>query len=224
MINRAASSMPPLPLYILSGGHSSRFGADKARADVLGRPLIVHLADALKPIARSITVVADSAGKYADLGLRTIADATPDQGPLGGLQSALADCCETSAALADCVATSAAHPWLLAVSCDWVGVKPAWVEQLWQAVQEKGAVRAAAFKAGRWEPLFALYHTSLCEDVDRALAPVSPGATAAPGQRSLWRILEAAQAAAVPLPPDWQDMAQINTPEALAAWLARKSR
>lgn len=77
--------------YILAGGRSSRFGADKACATLDGKPLILHARDALAPHARSVTVVAEAPCKFDSFELRTIADETPHLGPLVGLAAALAD-------------------------------------------------------------------------------------------------------------------------------------
>lgn len=77
--------------YILAGGRSSRFGADKAWALLDGKSLILHARDALDPFAQSVTAVAEAPGRFQTLGLRTIADETPHLGPLGGLAAALAD-------------------------------------------------------------------------------------------------------------------------------------
>lgn len=210
--------MQSIPLYILAGGRSSRFGADKARADIHGRPLILHLADALRPAATAVTVIADRADKFADLGLRTLVDLTPELGPLGGLQAALAD-----------AGSGAPDGYIAVVSCDWVGARAAWLELLHQAaIQNSGshspaareprdpaAPLAVAFRGEHWEPLFALYRRSIRPLVDQAILR---------SDRSLWRLLEAAQARAVPFPHDWSQMAQANTPAALAAWLAQHPR
>src|SRR5437879_3536860 len=105
--------MDRIPVYILAGGKSRRFGSDKARAILDGKPLILHVADALRPIASSLTVVADISGKYDDLALTTITDLQPGLGPLGGLFTALNDC---------------RHPWLLLAPCDFAGIQPRWIE------------------------------------------------------------------------------------------------
>jgi molybdopterin-guanine dinucleotide biosynthesis protein A len=180
-----------LPVYIVSGGRSSRFGSDKARALSHGKPLVCHVADALTSRASHITVVADRDDKYADLGLRTIGDRTPGHGPLSGLDAALADCSEDG--------------WLLLVSCDWVGLQAEWITALTSRIG--AGARAVAFRGERWEPLFALYHTALGPHVQSAVAQDKGPAA--------WRLLEDVGAIAVPLPTDWHRAVQVNTPDAL---------
>ena len=142
-----------VPIYILSGGKSSRFGSDKARAALHGEPLLARIVRVLKPSAARFTVVADTPNKYADLGLRTIADIRPGLGPMGGLLSALKDL--------------SASDWLLLVSCDMVALDCAWIGALESA--RTSDARTVAFKGERIEPLFALYHSDLIEDIERAI-------------------------------------------------------
>ncbi len=81
--------MERVPVCILSGGRSSRFGSDKARALLRFVPLIVHVVRTAESVASRVTVVADTADKYAGLGLKTIVDLTPGLGPIGGLNTVL---------------------------------------------------------------------------------------------------------------------------------------
>lgn len=199
----AGSATPPtggqlVHAYILAGGKSSRFGSDKAMAIHQGRPLIQHVAEQLRPTARSITVVADRAGKYEQLNLRTIADVNPGRGPLAGLQAALHDC--------------PAAGWLALVSCDLASLRVQWLRELMWRCQE--GVRAVAFKGQNWEPLLALYHTSLRDEVDRRVAD---------GTLAMQRLLDDVGAVAVPLPADWPEVSQVNTPEDLKRLGARGS-
>jgi molybdopterin-guanine dinucleotide biosynthesis protein A len=122
---------------ILCGGHSSRFGSDKARAEVDGVPLISAVARALAPWCSRVLAVADVPGKYADLGLETIADLQPHLGPVGGIGTALGQGDE---------------PWLLVSPCDLVRPQSAWFADLARAAQP-GRRAAAVHHAGRWQPL-----------------------------------------------------------------------
>lgn len=131
-----------VPIYILAGGRSSRFGSDKARAMLWGRPLLAHVIESVEPIASRITVVADVAGRYDDMGVRTIGDGVPGAGPVEGLRAALRDCGE---------------PWLLLTSCDFVGIDRAWLDTLLRA--RGGGVRAAAFRGDRWQPMLSVWRS-----------------------------------------------------------------
>ena len=192
-----------VPVFILAGGKSSRFGSDKARALVNGKPLIGVLAERLRSHAASITVVADVAGKYADLNLETIGDDEPGLGPIGGLKTALRVLNESVAG----------GDWFLVLSCDLVGFDPQWLESLLAA--RTSVARAIAFKGERWEPLIALYQRSIRADVDRALAA---------DERSMWKLLERVSATAIPLPATWTDAVQANTPQELAAFLKSQTK
>lgn len=182
--------MTKLPVYILAGGRSSRFGSDKARATLHGQPLILHVATILRSVGSSITVVADCTGKYNDLGLHTIADLNPGLGPLAGLHTALSDLPEE-------------HHWLLLCSCDAVILRQPWLERLVKACGESR--QAVAFRSDHWQPMPALYARSAKAQVEKLLSD--------DGNRSMRRLLDELSVAALPLPPDWPDLWQINTPD-----------
>lgn len=164
--------MSDLPAYILAGGASSRFGSDKARAVLDGQPLIVRIASGFS----RVTVVADAADKYADLGLRTIADRLEGTGPMGGLQAALHDLPDRD-------------EWLLLLSCDLLRVERAWVEALRDAIQP-GRL-ACAFKPDLWQPLLAVYHRAILPEVQSRLSR---------DERAMWKLLDAVDAHVVTLP------------------------
>jgi molybdenum cofactor guanylyltransferase len=183
-----------IPVYILAGGRSSRFGADKARALIQSVPLVARIARQLSSIASRTVVVADVAGKYEDLGLRTIADRFPGLGPLAGLHSALCDATGDS--------------WLLLASCDIVAARHSWVAPLFAARQPK--TQAVAFRHEYWEPLFALYNTALCDTVARSLER---------RELAMQRLLSGVGAVAVALPADWPALCHVNTPAELAEYV-----
>ncbi|MDH3471167.1 MAG: molybdenum cofactor guanylyltransferase [Acidimicrobiia bacterium] len=163
-----------IPLYILAGGKSIRFGSDKARAELAGQPLIARVAQALTSVVSSTTVVADVDDKYLDLGLRTISDDEPGLGPMGGLVTALGDVDDEE---------------LLLVSCDMAFVDPGWVALL-MAVPG----HAVAFRdAGGWQPLFAVYRRSVASQVHDLIAA---------GELSMQVLLDNL-AKAVPVPAKW---------------------
>ncbi|MSQ85112.1 MAG: hypothetical protein EXR77_19935 [Myxococcales bacterium] len=88
--------------YVLAGGHSTRFGGDKARALYRGRPLLHHAVDSLRPVARRVSVIADTPDKYAgllELAVGALTDRLTQRGPMGGLLAALDDLPEGSMAV-----------------------------------------------------------------------------------------------------------------------------
>jgi len=133
-----------IPLYILAGGASRRFGTDKARAVVDGVPLIKRLANALSTIASTTTVVAATPGAYDDLSLHTIGDDIPGLGPAGGVVTALRHRLREQGS-----------GWLMVCACDWASVELGWVEALLGGVVS--GADAVLFDPG--QPLFGLYHT-----------------------------------------------------------------
>ena len=194
----AMVTMERVAVYIMAGGRSSRFGSDKARALVDGVPMLLRIAGELSPVTSSITVVAGTAGKYDDLGLRTIADRHPGQGPLAGLHASMLDALPAS--------------WLLLVSCDLIAVRRGWVDMLMAA--QRPEVRAIAFRHDRWEPLLALYSTALLDEVTGRLERE---------ELAMQRLLDGVDATALPLPTDWPALCHVNTPAELAEY-ARKNR
>lgn len=184
--------MEKLPVYILAGGKSSRFGSDKARAMLSGKPLVAHVAESLKPFASQPRVVADAAGKYDDLGLRTLGDEVPDAGPLGGLLTALRDCDQ---------------PWLLLVPCDFLGIQQAWIERLFQAPRE--GYDAVVFRHEFRQPMPGLYHASIAPRIERQLAGPD---------RSLMALLDSSRVLECAAPDDWPKHPGINTRGELDAY------
>jgi len=193
--------MKRVPVYILAGGRSSRFGSDKARAIFNDQPLLCRIAALLEPIASEITVVADRADKYADLGFRTIADRRPGLGPMAGLDTALHDLPDASL-------------WLMLCPCDAILLRRPWLDQLLNAAAPGIAAGhdAVAFKDQHWQPMPALYHTRAMPTVAERLAD---------NDRSMQSLLDRLSSHAMSLPADWADHWQANTPDELRRHGAR---
>src|SRR5690349_13170490 len=74
--------------YVLLGGRSSRMGQDKALLAFEDRPLAARVADLVQQACGSVTLVG-SREKYGGLGYPVMDDIFPNQGPLGGIHTAL---------------------------------------------------------------------------------------------------------------------------------------
>ena len=188
-----------LPAYILAGGHSTRFGSDKARALLAGKPLLARIADLAKAAgATSVHAVARERGAYDDLGVPTIGDDREGLGPVAGLEAALLHRLQHHDA-----------GWLLLLTCDQLACEPAWVAQLRLAA---GSLAAAAFHDGaRFQPVPGLYHTDLLAQVVPLLDRAEYGEVRA----SFQGLLGGPHTAQVALPADWPSRLQANRPEEL---------
>ena len=143
--------------YVLAGGASRRFGADKALVEFAGRTLLSRMCELIAATTGSVHVVAP-AGRYSNQALSLIEDRWPDQGPLGGIITALRATQESNSV----------EPWNLMVSCDMPFLTREWLEYL--------AARAAANHAevvvprSRFvlEPLCACWRTSATPSLQAA--------------------------------------------------------
>ena len=81
--------MRELTVAILAGGKSARMGSDKARACLLGRPLLEHVVARLHGLGREIILITNTPNDHAHLGLPMFGDILPGKGPLGGIYTAV---------------------------------------------------------------------------------------------------------------------------------------
>lgn len=174
--------------YVLAGGGSRRFGTDKARHIIDGRPLLRHAVDALAERYGYCAVVSHPDRSYDDLAVETIFDDHPDKGPLAGLFAALTHTDADAVAIAP---------------CDVVGLDGSWYATLEAAVQPG---RPAAFYADRWRPLVAIYPVDVIDEVERRLDG---------DELTMWRFLQA-HGTPVDAPADFATMYGVNRPEDLA--------
>ncbi|MBI1738362.1 MAG: molybdenum cofactor guanylyltransferase [Acidobacteria bacterium] len=139
--------------FILSGGSSSRMGADKALLELAGQPLLLRAARLLDPLVASVTVIGDPA-RCAPLGLAVVPDDVPGLGPLGGIATAL---------------RISRMPWNLVVACDLPYLTAAWLEFLIsRALASRADVLLPESERGP-EPLCAMYHARCAPVISAAL-------------------------------------------------------
>ncbi|MBX2852587.1 MAG: molybdenum cofactor guanylyltransferase [Phycisphaeraceae bacterium] len=195
-------------LYILAGGQSSRFGSDKALADVDGGTMLhnvmMPLKNALKDDGRNprVTLVTGERPRYETMGLRVLTDRPKRVGPIGGLNAALED------------RLSHHGPgWLLLTGCDWVRPQVSWVEPLLERMHD-GALPAIAYDTGKWEPMLALYHTDVLHEVRKMLTCK---------RHSLQGLLNTVPATRVPAESVGIKLRQANTPGQLTQALKERA-
>lgn len=148
---------PPVRWHglILAGGEARRFGRDKVVARVKGQRLI-DLATASLVEADGVSVALGTPERTAALapllpsGVTGFADDRPGCGPMGGLASGLA---------------RHHDGWVAALAADLPLVPVAWWPWLAQQHQHGAVALVPRDASGRWEPLAALYHGSLVDEL-----------------------------------------------------------
>jgi molybdopterin-guanine dinucleotide biosynthesis protein A len=178
--------------WILVGGRSSRMGVDKAHALSHGRALALRVADRAASVCNSISAVGDPA-LYADLGLPVIADSRPGQGPLAGIEAALAaTACEAN----------------LIVACDMPALGASLLEELFET---GGDIAVPRHESGAIEPLCAVYRRRCLPMIREALESGVRGVTEAlhrfaPPRFEVRyvRVSDAAAFANLNTPEDWR--------------------
>lgn len=188
--------LPDVQAVILAGGQSRRMGQPKAFLDYRGNTFIAHLLAQLQPQVSSVMIAAGQQPEaFAGMGVEVVPDAMPDAGPLAGLMAAL---------------QHAQRPWLVCVPCDNPVLPPQYAARLLQAAKDQATPLVYVNKQGRAQPLYAIIHTSLMENLQRYLATG--------GCKVLsW------YAAVGALPLDWDDAGMafdnLNSPDDYAAFL-----
>jgi molybdopterin-guanine dinucleotide biosynthesis protein A len=134
--------------YVMAGGASTRFGFDKARAELSGETMLARMGRLVKEVTGSVSVVAPL-GRYAELGERIVDDHWPGQGPLGGIITALMDA----------QARNHEHVWCLIVGCDMPFLTREWLTYLNDRALSSDAAVITPQSAGGLEPLCACWHT-----------------------------------------------------------------
>lgn len=127
--NPSPNLLPDAAGFVLAGGHSSRMGTDKALVQLNGQPLIVHALGILRAagLNPSIAGARSSLESFAPI----VPDSQPDQGPLGGICSALA--------------SSSAH-WAVFLTVDLPLIPPNLISYLLdQARKSEAPVTVASF-------------------------------------------------------------------------------
>ncbi|MCH7400823.1 molybdenum cofactor guanylyltransferase [Belliella kenyensis] len=131
--------------FILAGGKSSRMGQDKGLVKVLGKAMIQHLIEKLNHLHIPCSIVSDNVN-YKPFERPCFKDIVENRGPLGGLFTAL---------------TFAQKKHILLLSCDTPLIPiQALTYLLDKSLEQQINVSSIA---GRYNPLFAIYPTSVLD-------------------------------------------------------------
>jgi molybdopterin-guanine dinucleotide biosynthesis protein A len=181
---------------ILAGGESRRMGRDKALLPFGATTLIERVAARLREACRGIVVVADNAGPYEALGLRTVPDALPERRSLVGIYTALLQ----------------AEDPVFVCGCDMPFLCPALIRYMGGLAQVADVVIP---RVRDYEPLHAVYTRACLEPITRVLAADGRNADLLRAVRTA--VLEADELRR--FDPDLRSLVNLNTPEEYAAAL-----
>ena len=147
---------------VLAGGLARRMGGgDKARIRIGGKTILQRVLMRLTPQCSGVILNANGdLARFADTGLRVVADSIPDfAGPLAGILAGLDWAAANVPGIADIVSVPGDCPFL----------PPDLVERLSAARQAAGAPLACA-RSGDWRhPVVGLWRVALRDDLRKAL-------------------------------------------------------
>ncbi|HJU92799.1 MAG TPA: molybdenum cofactor guanylyltransferase [Pyrinomonadaceae bacterium] len=133
--------------FILAGGSSSRMGTDKSQLLIDGQTFTERIADTLRKVTDSVTIVGRSIDASLDASsLPTVPDIYPQWGALGGLHAAL---------------SASTRAWAIIVACDLPFVTPELFLYLASMRLDHDAVVPVQIDS-RPQPLAALYRVDPC--------------------------------------------------------------
>ncbi|MBS1842474.1 MAG: molybdenum cofactor guanylyltransferase [Acidobacteria bacterium] len=141
--------------YVLAGGASSRFGTDKAFAELQGQTMLVRTAKLLARVTAHVKIVSPTAKLRAEE-YETVADRWPGEGPLGGILTALADANEQDGEGANA----------LIVSCDMPFLTAEWLHFVAERALASGAEAVIPKSSDGWEPLCAAWRGAAAEIIE----------------------------------------------------------
>ena len=139
---------------ILAGGKSSRFGTNKAFAQIDGICMIERVEKVLCSLFRKVIIIADASDQYEYLGHEVFQDIIKGSGPLGGILTAL------SVTEAKAVFT---------VACDMPFINKNLIRYMCNLRQD-GVDAVLPLVKGKPEPLFAIYSAGCLSFIKGALS------------------------------------------------------
>jgi len=188
--------LPSCSILLLAGGRGQRMGGqDKGLVEWQGRPLIAWLHDVARPLTDDLLLSCNrNQAGYAAFADHLVSDADAGfPGPLAGIRAGLA---------------AARHPWLMVLPCDTPMIDRALLQAMHAAALDTPDRPLMVRRGEQWEPLFCMIPTRLAQLIDaRWLA----------GDRSPQRMLLQLGAHGLDVPGDDPRLANLNTPQLLAA-------
>lgn len=138
---------------ILTGGHSRRFGMDKAMYPLAGETMLDRVYLTLSTVLSPVLISTRNAKQIYKLPARHVIDLYPEMGPLAGIHAGL---------------IAAETPWIFVAAVDMPFADSELITSLVQ-VATKNTKAVIAKNDGRLQPLFGCYHKSLIPVLEERL-------------------------------------------------------
>ncbi len=138
---------------ILTGGHSRRFGTDKAKYPVAGKTMLDRVYLALSSVLCPMLISTRDAEQIYEIPARHVIDLYPEMGPLAGIHAGL---------------VAAETPWVFVSAVDMPFINAELIQMLLEERSEK-TIAVIAQSDGRLQPLFGCYHASLIPTLEERL-------------------------------------------------------
>ncbi|MCL1929115.1 MAG: NTP transferase domain-containing protein [Treponema sp.] len=138
---------------ILAGGKSSRFGKDKTLLKLNGELIVESIINKCKPLFSEIILVSNSSNKFGIEGVKEISDIFKDHGPLAGIHAGIKE---------------AKNPICFVTACDMIYFYPPLVSYLLEHSEKKDVI-VPRESNGQLQPLFAIYHKQVLQQIEDLL-------------------------------------------------------
>lgn len=125
---------------ILAGGHSRRFGTDKAFFELGKQTMISIVAERLAPVFDSIIVAGGDTVRMSGIGLTSYPDPVPDKGALGGIYNGL---------------LNTESEWIFCCGCDMPLLQPDVIRAMIASIGDEDALIPMIDQT--WQPMHAIY-------------------------------------------------------------------
>jgi molybdenum cofactor guanylyltransferase len=132
----------PINACILAGGQSKRMGKDKGLVELDGKPMIVHVINAIQSLVGQINISTNNNYEYSRFGYPILEDVFPLAGPISGLYSCL---------------YHSKNDYVLIVACDMPYINEGLIEYLISESDDSSDIIVPSH-LGFIEPLCAIYN------------------------------------------------------------------
>ena len=141
-------------IAILAGGKNRRFGGEiKALQYFRGKQILQRILETCMPLSDDVFIVANQTTVFQNYPVPVISDVYPENGPLGGLHTAL---------------TAARHDWTLVLASDMPLISTGEIEYLNSQLADNCNALLPCHH-NQCHPLHAMYHKSVLAEIESTL-------------------------------------------------------